>query len=93
MVPKQHAETLLDLDQGQAQAVMVRAWQVARLLTTRLDRDAYNIVQSSGAAAWQEVPHMHVHVIPRYQGDDLRQPWLGRALEPKQAAALVQRLR
>ncbi|NCU86103.1 MAG: HIT family protein, partial [Betaproteobacteria bacterium] len=31
--------------------------------------DGYNIGVNDGAAAGQTVPHMHIHLIPRYQGD------------------------
>ena len=35
-----------------------------------------NLLNSCGAAAWQTVFHFHVHVIPRYDGDPLRLPWV-----------------
>jgi histidine triad (HIT) family protein len=33
-------------------------------------------MQNSGRAAWQTVFHYHVHVIPRYEGDPLKLPWI-----------------
>lgn len=35
----------------------------------------YNLITSSGAAATQTVPHMHIHYVPRRQGDGLPLPW------------------
>jgi histidine triad (HIT) family protein len=35
-----------------------------------------NLLNSCGAKAWQTVFHFHVHVIPRYDGDPLRLPWV-----------------
>jgi histidine triad (HIT) family protein len=35
-----------------------------------------NLLNACGAAAWQSVFHFHVHVIPRYEGDPLRLPWV-----------------
>ena len=35
-----------------------------------------NLLNSCGAAAWQTVFHFHVHVIPRYDDDPLRLPWV-----------------
>ena len=35
-----------------------------------------NLLNSCGAAAWQTVFHFHLHVIPRYEGDPLRLPWV-----------------
>lgn len=40
---------------------------------------AYNLIQSNGAAATQSVPHMHVHLVPRRDGDGLALPWSGGA--------------
>jgi diadenosine tetraphosphate (Ap4A) HIT family hydrolase len=44
---------------------------VKALLDERLDPrpDGYNVGFNAGAAAGQTVPHVHVHVIPRYSGD------------------------
>jgi histidine triad (HIT) family protein len=39
---------------------------VARLLVDRLQADGLNLVSSTGAAAGQEVFHLHVHLVPRY---------------------------
>jgi histidine triad (HIT) family protein len=35
-----------------------------------------NLLNSCGRAAWQTVFHFHIHVIPRYEGDPLRLPWM-----------------
>lgn len=35
----------------------------------------YNLIQSNGAPATQTVPHVHVHLVPRFDGDDLALPW------------------
>ncbi len=35
-----------------------------------------NLLNSCGQAAWQTVFHFHMHVIPRYEGDPLRLPWI-----------------
>ena len=41
----------------------------------RVGADGVNLLNASGAAAWQTVFHFHVHVIPRYEDDPLRLPW------------------
>lgn len=35
----------------------------------------YNLIQSNGPAASQTVPHVHVHLVPRRDGDGLALPW------------------
>lgn len=39
----------------------------------------YNLIQSNGAPATQTVPHVHVHLVPRHDGDGLTLPWSGGA--------------
>jgi diadenosine tetraphosphate (Ap4A) HIT family hydrolase len=39
------------------------------LLTNKFKPDAFNIGINDGAAAGQTVPHLHIHLIPRYKGD------------------------
>ncbi|MEA2242044.1 MAG: histidine triad family protein, partial [Solirubrobacteraceae bacterium] len=55
-----------------------------------LGADGVNLMNFNGAAGWQTVFHVHVHVIPRYEGDPLRLPWVpapGDMDEIKAAAA------
>ena len=50
--------------------------RVARLLRERMPAlRGLNITQANGAAAWQEVFHYHVHLIPRYGDDPFQPPW------------------
>jgi diadenosine tetraphosphate (Ap4A) HIT family hydrolase len=37
----------------------------------------YNLITSSGSAATQTVPHMHIHYVPRRADDGLHLPWTG----------------
>lgn len=53
--------------------VMQRAAELAGL------HPAANIITSIGAAATQTVMHLHVHVVPRREGDGLALPWTGQA--------------
>jgi histidine triad (HIT) family protein len=77
VVPRAHCRNLLDAPAEVAAAVMAGTQRVARLLMDRLGADGISVVQSNEAAAWQEVLHLHVHVIPRFTGDSLVQPWSG----------------
>lgn len=77
VLPREHTPDLLDASAEVAGSVMQAAQAVARLLDDRLHPDGFSIIQSNRAAAWQEVFHLHVHVIPRYRGDGLVPPWRG----------------
>ena len=49
--------------------------KVALALQKAYAIDGLNIFQSNGAAAFQTIFHLHVHVFPRRDGDDVRLPW------------------
>jgi histidine triad (HIT) family protein len=62
-------------------AAVAQAGQVmGARVRDRLGADGITLINSTGAAAWQTVFHFHLHVIPRYEDDPLRLPWVpGRA--------------
>lgn len=69
VVPREHHETLTDMDQETTEATFAAARTVAEAVESALDPDGLNLVQSSGGAAGQDVFHVHVHLIPRHEGD------------------------
>ena len=57
-------------------------------ITQTLSKDkpaGVNIIQNNGAAAGQQVPHVHFHIIPRVEGDGVIQPWKNIEVNEKQA--------
>ena len=67
VVPTRHAPTILDLTEGEALARIVR--RVAHGVYGAFEPDGINIFQNNGIASGQEIPHYHVHVMPRYPGE------------------------
>jgi histidine triad (HIT) family protein len=49
---------------------------MAQRVKDKLNADGVNLLNSCGRAAWQTVFHFHVHVIPRYDDDPLKLPWI-----------------
>jgi histidine triad (HIT) family protein len=76
VVPREHARDVHEIDPEDLQAVAVAAQRLATRACDNLGADGVNLLNSNGAAAWQTVFHFHVHVIPRYDGDPLRLPWV-----------------
>jgi diadenosine tetraphosphate (Ap4A) HIT family hydrolase len=73
VVPKAHTVGLADLDETAG----VRVWQVAHRLGRALRRsdlrcEGVNMFLADGAAAFQEIFHVHLHVFPRFAGDSFR---------------------
>lgn len=75
VVPRRHAADLWTITEDEAAAVMRGVHAVAHLLREKLGAPGLNINQSNGQAAWQEVFHYHVHLIPRDGNDGLVPPW------------------
>lgn len=71
-------------------AVGVR--RTATLLRDVLAPDGLSIFQSNGEAAWQEVAHLHVHLVPRELGDRLVRPWNSSPVAPSDLAAVHEAL-
>ena len=93
VVPRQHARDLLEIDQDDLEATIVAAQRLARRAKERLGADGVNLLNSCGQAAWQTVFHFHIHVIPRYEGDPLRLPWIPGPGDTDEIAAVAAELR
>ena len=87
VVPRRHTTDLLSIEPQELAAVTVAAQRLAARAKERLNADGINLLNSCGAAAWQTVFHFHLHMIPRYQGDPLRLPWLPTPGDPAEIAA------
>ncbi|MGH2943028.1 MAG: HIT family protein [Solirubrobacteraceae bacterium] len=76
VVPRAHARDVHDIDPEDLAAIATAAQRIARKALERLGADGVNLLNSSRPAAWQTVFHFHMHVIPRYDGDPLKLPWV-----------------
>jgi histidine triad (HIT) family protein len=89
VVPREHADDLMDISDEDLERTMAAARRLARRMDEALEPDGFNILNSCRPAAWQTVFHFHVHVVPRYDDDPLELPWVpseGDAEEIKQIA-------
>ncbi len=69
VIPQRHMASFFDASAAEREA-MFALLDVARAAVLRTHRpDGFNIGINDGAAAGQTVPHLHMHLIPRYQGD------------------------
>ena len=93
VVPRRHADDLFGMDEDGVRHLMAGVHRVAHLLRDRLEPAGLNLVQSNGTAAWQTVFHVHVHVLPRFEGDGLRPPSPHVPASPDDLAAVHARIR
>lgn len=95
VLPKAASRNLLDADPQALAALMAATQKVARAAMSAFDAGGVLIKQYNEAAAGQTVFHLHVHVIPRHEGQELR-PHSGKMADPavlaKHAAMIKARL-
>lgn len=73
VIAKRHAPLLADLDEATGARVFRVATRLARVLrASGLRCEGVNLFLADGEAAFQEVPHVHLHVFPRFAGDRFR---------------------
>ena len=75
VVPKAHAATLYDVETEDLRAAIATAKKVAGAIRKALNPDGLNLLQANGAAAFQSVPHFHLHLIPRWTNDGKGFDW------------------
>lgn len=69
VIPKAHAQRIEDLEASDASALMAATQAVVRSLKQALGVEDTTVAINNGPDAGQEVPHVHVHVVPRRPGD------------------------
>lgn len=71
IIPKVHHVNIWDMPEEVSSKIYTLAKKMANVLNEAFRVDGINIVQNNGAAAGQAVFHFHLHLIPRYKGDDI----------------------
>ena len=69
LIPKRHTGSFFYLAEQERDDLLALLDRAKRVLDAELQPQGYNIGINDGAAAGQTVPHLHVHLIPRFEGD------------------------
>jgi histidine triad (HIT) family protein len=94
VIPKEHFDPLTALPPALLARVAEAVQRIAKAQFSALKADGVNVFQANGAAAGQVVPHVHFHVIPRFNDDGHRWNWKSIAYtDPSEAAILAARIR
>ena len=70
VIPRRHAPTILDLADDEAVEIMHKLRAAAEALTKTFNPNGITVYQNNGVTSLQEVPHFHIHVVPRRQSSD-----------------------
>jgi histidine triad (HIT) family protein len=92
VIPRRHSRNLYDIGHEDLDRTMEGAKRLALRARDALGCDGVNLINSCEPAAWQTVFHFHVHVIPRYDTDPLRLPWVPAPGDRDEIAATAQEL-
>lgn len=76
VIPKQHSKNILEIDEKTLQEIIIIVKRLSNKIKTVLQCDGINIMINNEPAAGQIVFHTHIHIIPRFKDDGLRQ-WEG----------------
>ncbi len=93
ILPKEHYANLYELDDEVASKVLVLAKKMITKLTDVLGCDGYNLVQNNGEVAGQTVHHFHMHLIPRYEGDQVGLTWTPGTLTEEDKEEILSKLK
>lgn len=96
LLPKEHYANLFELPGDLAARVLPVAKRIAAAVKEATGADGVNLVQNNGEAAGQTVNHFHLHIIPRFDGDDALPLWAPGTSDPgaqkKLAAEIAARM-
>jgi histidine triad (HIT) family protein len=93
VVPRQHTQDLMEVSDGDLARTNAAARRLARRMDEVLDPDGFNLLNACRPAAWQTIFHFHIHVIPRYDDDPLKLPWIPRGADEQEIASIAERIR
>ena len=93
VVPRNHSADLIEIPPEDLSASAAAAQRLAKRMKEAFGADGINVLNACGGAAWQTVFHFHLHVIPRYDDDPLKLPWIPEPGDSDEIAAAAEELR
>ena len=66
VIPKKHYERITDMDSNDVGKIFSLIPKIANAVLSGAGADAFSLAQNNGKAAKQIIPHVHIHIIPRY---------------------------
>ena len=69
VIPKRHVSSYFDLTDEESLALMQLVRRAKTAIDAEFKPDDYNIGVNNGPLAGQTVPHVHIHIMPRYKND------------------------
>lgn len=93
ILPKEHYANLYEVDEETLTKAIKLAKRIVEHETKVLGCDGYNLLQNNGTAAGQTVYHFHIHMIPRYEGEEDMVTWETKELDASEADILREKMK
>jgi histidine triad (HIT) family protein len=93
VIPRKHSEDLLSISEEDLRHTAVAAQRIAKQMEKTIKPDGFNLINACRAVAWQTVFHFHIHVVPRYEGDPLKLPWIPRGADMDEISKIAATIR
>jgi len=93
VVTKDHFSVLPQLPNELAAKYFVLVKELSARIYDALGAQGINILQNNGPAAGQEVPHIHIHIIPRFEEDGVRFTWEPKKAEESEVDAVLNKIK
>ena len=66
VLPREHFEKVTDMSSDKVGDLFSKVPKIAKAVIETINADAFSLAQNNGRAAKQIVPHVHIHIIPRF---------------------------
>jgi len=70
VIPKRHRKTILELEESELAPILEAVRKVEKMLQGSIKPEGFTIGINQGKASGQEVDHLHIHIFPRFNGDN-----------------------
>ena len=71
VIPKNHFDNILEIDEETYGRLFSLICRIAKAVGASISPDGMTVMQLNGRASDQVVPHLHIHIVPRWTGDGL----------------------
>ena len=93
VVPRSHVEAIYDLSADQAAHIFQAAVRISRAVRKASGCEGLNVVQSNSRVGQQDVFHFHLHLVPRFHGDNILINWQDNRAERKDLDRMAEEIR
>lgn len=93
ILPKSHFKDLCEAEPSVTTKILPLAGRLGKAMKAGLGASGFNVVQNNGSSAGQTVFHLHVHVIPRYEGGPEMVAWVPGKEEAEELAKTAEKIK